>query len=219
MPSSSAESAVRRLLARSRVNRSPTAASARAAASSLDWVRRLGSDPAEAESLRNGGRVSARSDLAYMVRGLLMEAGIPVHVARTALALAATALAAWAVVGLVPAAPPVAVHPASGLVTFGQTIPQGAQVFLHPKAGELPEAAVPRGTVAADGSVTFATYPQAPGVPAGDYVAIVHWYPVGRNGEPQGNALPAKYRSPATSPLSVSIQAGVNRLPAFRLVP
>jgi hypothetical protein len=133
--------------------------------------------------------------------------------------LAAAAAITWALVCLSPEKPPVPVYPATGFVTFGRTIPTGAQVYLHPRSGELPDSAVPRGTVAVDGSVAFSTFAQTPGVPPGDYVAIVQWHPVGRDGGGGRNVLPPKYQSPLTSPLRVSVQSGTNRFPHFHLTP
>jgi hypothetical protein len=216
MPSVKSEHSIRRILAHSLQNIPATAASSVAADRAL---RTLGS-PGGTRSADTSESLSAvKREIAFVVNGLLMEAGIPARVAGAALAMAAAVAITWAVVRLVPEKPPVPVYPATGFVTFGRTIPTGAQVYLHPRSGELPDSAVPQGTVAADGSVAFSTFSQAPGVPAGDYVAIVQWYPVGRDGGPGRNALPPKYQSPTVSPLRVSVQPGTNHFPPFHLAP
>ena len=90
-------------------------------------------------------------------------------------------------------------------MTVGHAVPIGARVVLHPRSGALPGDAIPQGTVAADGSVTFVTYPPSQGVPAGDYVATVQWFKVAADGSVGGNAVPARYASVVQSPLTIKV--------------
>lgn len=101
----------------------------------------------------------------------------------------------------------VPLHPVSARVVVGHTVPVGARVVLHPRSGPLPGDAMPQGTVAEDGSVTFVTYPPLPGVPAGDYVATVQWFRVAADGSVGGNVVPARYTSSVQSPLTMHVSA------------
>lgn len=106
--------------------------------------------------------------------------------------------------------PPCPVYPLTGRLVTGKVIPAGAQLSLLPKSAPLPEDAVPRAIVREDGSFTFGTFGKEDGVPAGDYVALVQWFRVSKDGSGGPNVLPAKYASPATSPLSVTVNDGPN---------
>ena len=117
---------------------------------------------------------------------------------------------AIAVFTLSPSAPPCPVHALSGRLIVGKSIPAGAQITLLARSGPLPEDAVPRAVVRADGTFTFGTFSKEDGVPAGDYVALVQWFRVSKDGSGGANALPTKYSSMATSPLSVTVTDGPN---------
>lgn len=111
--------------------------------------------------------------------------------------------------------PPCPVHPAHGIARIGTTPLVGAQIRLYPRGHALPDDAVPTATVQADGTFVLGTFRKGDGAPAGDYVATVQWFRVAKDGSVGGNALPKRYASPTTSPLTVTVHAGVNDLPAF----
>lgn len=111
--------------------------------------------------------------------------------------------------------PPCPVYPVQGVARAGTTPLVGAQIRLFPRGHVLPDDAVPTATVAADGSFTLGTFRKGDGAPAGEYVATVQWYRVAKDGSVGGNALPKQYASPATSPLTVTVQEGANQLPPF----
>ena len=115
-----------------------------------------------------------------------------------------------AVITLSSGGPPCPVHVLGGRLVAGKTIPAGAQITLLPTSGSLPEDAVPRAVVRADGTFTFGTFSKEDGVPAGSYVAVVQWFRVSKDGSGGANVLPAKYASPAMSPLSVTVTDGPN---------
>jgi hypothetical protein len=174
----------------------------------------LGEEPEQRPSLM--GRVLDVP--AQVVRDSIARLGLPQWAFRAVVLLAvAGVLFVAAAPGLFRKGPPVPVHPVTGRLLFGKTIPVGAQVTLHPRSGGLPDDAVPQGRVAEDGSVVFTTYAEAAGVPEGDYVATVQWYRVGRDGSVGGNAVPPRYASPHKSPLVVTVTPGANELPPFRI--
>jgi hypothetical protein len=111
--------------------------------------------------------------------------------------------------------PPCPVHPVQGVARVGTTPLVGAQVRLYPRGHALPDDAVPTATVETDGTFTLGTFRKGDGAPAGEYVATVQWYRVAKDGSVGGNALPKRYASPATSPLTVTVRDGANQLPPF----
>jgi hypothetical protein len=155
---------------------------------------------------------------AQVVSDSIAQFGLPQWVFRAVVLLAVSGVLVVAVVpGLFRKGPPVPVHPVTGWLVYGRTVPVGAEVVLHPRSGSLPDDALPRGKVRDDGSVAFTTYDEAVGVPEGDYVATVQWYRVGRDGSVGGNVVPPRYASPAKSPLVVTVTPGVNELSPFRI--
>jgi hypothetical protein len=175
---------------------------------------------------RQGGEPEERSSLvgrvvdvpAQVVRDSIAQLGLPQWAFR-ALVLVAVSVVLFVAVapGLFRKGPPVAVHPVTGWLVYGRTVPVGAEVVLHPRTGTLPDDALPRGKVREDGSVTFTTYDEAVGVPEGEYVATVQWYRVARDGSVGGNVVPPRYASPSKSPLVVTVTPGVNELSPFRI--
>jgi hypothetical protein len=107
------------------------------------------------------------------------------------------------------------VHPATGIARAGRTPLIGAQIRFHPRGMTLPDDATPSATVQDDGTFTITTFTKGDGAPAGDYVATVQWFRVAKDGSVGGNALPPRYGSPTTSPLTVTIREGTNELPPF----
>lgn len=111
--------------------------------------------------------------------------------------------------------PSCVVHPATGIARAGHTPLVGAQIRLHPRGMTLPDDATPSATVQDDGTFALTTFTKGDGAPAGDYVATVQWFRVAKDGSAGGNALPKRYASPTTSPLTVTIREGTNDLPPF----
>lgn len=116
-------------------------------------------------------------------------------------------------------APPVAVHPAQGKITFKGQPTHGAMVTLHPKgaAADLPK---PRATVDQSGAFKISTFAPGDGAPEGDYVVTVFWYKPIKNGpdvSPGPNVIPVKYTKPESTDIVVKIAAGQNDIPAIQL--
>lgn len=111
--------------------------------------------------------------------------------------------------------PPCPVHPVLGVARIGATPLVGAQIRLYPRGHALPDDAVPTATVQADGTFTLGTFRKDDGAPAGEYVATVQWFRVAKDGSVGGNALPKRYASPTTSPLTLTVREGRNELPPF----
>lgn len=114
--------------------------------------------------------------------------------------------------------PPVELHPVGGQVEFGGRPPVGARITLHPTDGDWPLDSLPSAIVGGDGAFRLGTLTPDDGAPAGTYVATLQWFRVGADGSVGGNALPVRYASPASSPLTISIVPGQTELPTLRLV-
>jgi hypothetical protein len=109
------------------------------------------------------------------------------------------------------------VYPVRGQVFYSGQPAAGALVILHPleKGKSAPK---PHGRVGADGSFTLNTYNTNDGAPPGRYAVTVHWrWQNDDDDEEEGNRLPARLASPATSGLQTEIHPGENQLPAFHL--
>ena len=100
-------------------------------------------------------------------------------------------------------------HPVRGQAFFEGVPAVGAQVLLQPSAKDGIRAL---GVVEADGSFTLSTYTAQDGAAAGEYTAVLTWREKDAKGKLGANQLPAKYATPTTSPLRVTIQAGVNEV-------
>jgi len=113
----------------------------------------------------------------------------------------------------------VATYPVEAVVTFqGKPIP-GAFVALHPKQPSA-EVPTPRASVNADGALIVTTFNGGDGAPAGEYIITVEWYKPIKSGAdvvPGRNVLPAKYASPQTSDLLITVSADTNKLPPIDL--
>lgn len=112
------------------------------------------------------------------------------------------------------------VHPAQGRVQFGETIPEGALITLHPLSPSL--SIRPRATVRADGTFQVSTYGASDGAPEGDYRVTIVWHKlVEVDGEPTAgpNLLPAPYSQPGTTELRVSVKPGSNELSPLQVRP
>ena len=122
-----------------------------------------------------------------------------------------------ALVGCGRGGPQVDLHEVRGSLEFGTRPPTGAQVVLHPKDVAWPLGELPTATVGDDGSFRIGTIQPGDGAPAGTYVATVQWFPVGPDGSVGGNAIPPKYASADTSPLTVTVQPGVAQLAPLKV--
>jgi len=108
-------------------------------------------------------------------------------------------------------------HEVRGRLEFGTKPPVGARVVLHPKDVTSTLVDLPGATVGDDGSFRIATVEPGDGAPAGTYIATVQWFPVGPDGSVGGNVIPAKYASPDTSPLTVTVQPGTPELAPLKI--
>jgi len=132
--------------------------------------------------------------------------------AHAAVVLAASV--AFASLGCSKADNHVPVYPVTGKIQYQGKPINGAFVTLEPKAA-VEGVPGPRATVQPDGTFAVSTFNGGDGAPEGEYTLTVQWYkPVVRDHELVGgpNALPAKYASPKTSGLLVSVAAGENQL-------
>jgi hypothetical protein len=108
----------------------------------------------------------------------------------------------------------VPVYPVTGKIQYQGKPINGAFVTLEPKT-HVEGVPGSRATVQADGTFAVTTFNGGDGAPAGEYTLAVQWSkPILRNNEYVGspNLLPAKYASPKTSGLIVSVAAGENQL-------
>jgi len=112
------------------------------------------------------------------------------------------------------------VHPAQGRVVFGDIIPDGALITLHPVSPTL--TVRPRATVRPDGTFQVATYGSNDGAPEGDCRVTIVWHKlVEIDGEPTAgpNLIPAPYSQPGTTDLRISLKAGSNELSPLQIHP
>lgn len=104
----------------------------------------------------------------------------------------------------------VPVVPVSGKITVNKEVPVGAEIVLHAKGHTLPEGVSPVGRVAEDGTFQVSIYEQGEGVPAGEYVATVQWFKIGKAAAGEDpvvkDVVPKKYRDPKTSPIAVTVK-------------
>ena len=131
-----------------------------------------------------------------------------------ALSLACVTLAA----GCSGGRSPVELHQVGGQVEFGGRPPVGARITLHPTDRDWPLDSLPAATVGDGGAFRLGTLTPDDGAPAGTYVATLQWFRVGPDGTVGSNALPTRYASPSTSPLTISVVPGQTELPTLRLV-
>jgi hypothetical protein len=160
----------------------------------------------------------AADGVSDVIQGSIAQLGLPQWAFRVVVLTGVVAVLAISVAPvLFRKGPPCPVHPVSGRMLVGKTAPAGAQILLHPRGEPLPGDALPRATVRADGSFSFSTFGADDGAPAGDYVATVQWFRIGRDGSAGGNAIPPKYASPQKSPLVVTVGQGVNEVPLMQI--
>lgn len=107
----------------------------------------------------------------------------------------------------------------AGTISFRNQTLDGAFVVLHPQSAA---ASAPRPTahVKPDGTFEPTTFDARDGAPAGKYIVTVEWHKLVKvAGEwTQGpNLLPAKYASPQSSDVYVTVAEGTSSLPAIVL--
>jgi len=140
------------------------------------------------------------------------------QVSRSPWRIAALSAVALVAAGCGRGGPEVALHEVRGRLAFGTTLPAGARVVLHPKDGAWTLDALPGATVGDDGSFRIGTIQPGDGAPAGTYVATVQWFRVGPDGSVGGNVIPQKYGSADTSPLTVTVEPGVQELAPLKII-
>jgi hypothetical protein len=161
---------------------------------------------------------SATDEFSYVIRGSLTQLGLPQWAFRVIVLLAVTAVMGVAVAKIaLRDGPPCPVHPLTGSLTIGGTVPVGASIVLHPQGHAIPGDGVPMAKVREDGTFTFTTFAADDGAPAGDYVATVQWFRVNADGSVGGNAVPARFASPAKSPWTVTVAAGSSTLDPYKI--
>lgn len=111
----------------------------------------------------------------------------------------------------------VPVFPVSGKVSFQGKPPVGAQVILHSAGAGAVDGVVPVGTVQQDGSFTITSYEPGDGAPEGQYVALIRWFRLSKDGTPGPNVLPAKYASATATPVKVSVASSPVEIPIITI--
>jgi len=156
-------------------------------------------------------------ELLEVARGAIETLGLSALAFRVAVLVGVMAVLTVAVLRIMNAGPPIPLRRVIARVQVDRFVPVGATVTLHPTERSLPEEAVPRGTVREDGSVIFTTYPPFEGVPVGTYVATIQWFRVAHDGSVGRNALPARYSSPTSSHLEVTVSTDSAASPTLHL--
>jgi hypothetical protein len=108
--------------------------------------------------------------------------------------------------------PPIPVCPTSGQATFNGKPAAGALLVFHP-AGDVALPALPRATVASDGSFRVGTNTADDGLPEGEYVITVIWTtkPHGADETVEGKSLVnPKFAKKETSTLKATVTKGAD---------
>lgn len=130
----------------------------------------------------------------------------------TAVVLAASV--AFVCLGCSKADNHVAVYPVKGTIHYQGKPINGAFVTLEPKAA-VEGVPGPRAMVQPDGTFAVSTFNGGDGAPEGDYVLMVQWCKLVRQGQEfvsGPNVIPRKYTSATTSDLVIHVAAGDNQL-------
>lgn len=127
------------------------------------------------------------------------------------LTIAALILVAVGYVFPWPTFAPAATYPVTTEAVFEKEPMSGATIILHPSNWKLPGEACPVGKVDPRGKVTFSTFGDKDGVPAGEYVVTARWMklittPDG-DAVPGPNVIPPVFADPATSPIRFRVAA------------
>jgi 5-hydroxyisourate hydrolase-like protein (transthyretin family) len=105
-----------------------------------------------------------------------------------------------------------ATHPVSGAVTLdGQPVAGATVTFYRFNAETKQWANTADALTDATGAFQLSTYTRSDGCPAGEYAVTVAITGRGYyDGEPRKNTLPARYATPANTPLKVTVKEGTN---------
>lgn len=161
---------------------------------------------------------SVKDEFSFVIRGSLAQLGLPQWAFRVLVLVVVTAVMGVAVAKIaLREGPPCPVHPLSGSLTIGSVIPVGASIVLHPQGHAIPGDGVPMAKVREDGTFTFSTFSAEDGAPVGDYVATVQWFRVNADGSVGGNAVPARFASPAKSPWTVTVATDGTTLAPYQI--
>ena len=123
------------------------------------------------------------------------------------------------------------VYPTRGIVHYQGEPAEGALVVFHPlnhpKVDKELIPPRPSGLTDVDGNFSLTTHASSDGARAGDYRISIVWFKNAIEDEPgmgskesrggSKDALSGKYADPAKSGLTVTIDPGINELPAFEL--
>jgi hypothetical protein len=105
------------------------------------------------------------------------------------------------------------VYPVRGKVLFEGKPAEGARVVFHSGDGGDERAILPHAKVGADGSFVMSTYNFEDGAPEGTYrVTVTHI-----QGNGPANLLPARFESPTTSGLQITVAKPGTDLEPFLL--
>lgn len=113
------------------------------------------------------------------------------------------------------------VFPVEGQVLFNGKPLHNAFVVFHPVERRDAETPPPSGYSDKNAAFQLSTYSERDGAPVGEYRVTVEWRQVrGVDSDsvgPAPNALPAKYSRPETTPLTVRVAQGANKIEPLKL--
>ena len=148
-----------------------------------------------------------------------LHAQVGTHRFRASVAISAVALFAFTGCGKADDGR-IPVFPVRGQIEFKGQPPNGAFVVLHPKNGASSGVPSPRAMVGPDGAFALSTYDGHDGAPQGAYVLTVQWHKLVKQGGDVvsgPNVLPAKYASPRTSDIKITVASNENQLKPIQL--
>lgn len=108
-------------------------------------------------------------------------------------------------------------YPLTGKVWVGDQAAHGAVITLHSETDNPLGSPNPFGRVDAEGRYSLTTFSTSDGVPAGRFRVTVIWPENPEARGPSPDRLKGRYGDAATTPLEVTVEAGMTELPDFRL--
>ncbi len=118
--------------------------------------------------------------------------------------------------GCAPSYQEVEVYPVRGSVTVEGEPAGGVILVFHPQSDTgMTKGNKPFATTAEDGSFVATTYVTGDGAPAGEYIVTAIW-PENPRG-PSPDKLKGRYAKPDANGFAVTISAGENELPPWKL--